>query len=182
MRVLLRPAFAALSLACMPVLMSAAPGAAYAQSNAAEQAPKQVALSDQQVQNLLAAKPDLDAILAKVPEDADIDAKTMAKLDAAAKKHGFANYAEYGDVDANIGLTLAGFDPQTKKYVGDAIVIKQQIAETQADKQMSPADKKEALAQLNDALKSVAPLQFPANVEIVAKYYDKLSEAPQQNQ
>jgi hypothetical protein len=182
MRFLLRPVFAALSLACMPVLMSAAPGAVYAQSTPAEQAPKQVALSDQQVQNLLAAKPDIDALLAKVPEDADIDAKTMAKLDAAAKKHGFASYAEYGDVDANIDLTLAGFDPQTKKYVGDEVVLKQQIAEIQADKQMSPTDKKEALAQLNDALKSTAPLQFPANVQIVAKYYDKLSEAPQQNQ
>jgi len=181
MRVLLRPLFAALSLACLPLLTAAAPGAAYAQS-AADEAPKQVALSDQQVQNLLAAKPEIDAILAKAPQDADIDAKTMAKLDAAAKKRGFANYAEYGDVDANIGLALAGFDPQTKKYVGDAIVLKQQIAEVQADKTMAPADKKEALAQLNDALKAVAPLQFPANVEIVAKYYDKLSEGQQQNQ
>ena len=181
MRVLLRPAFAALSIACLPVLTAVAPGAAYAQA-AADQAPKQMALTDQQIQNLLAAKPEVDAILAKAPQDADIDAKTMAKLDAAAKKHGFAGYADYGDIDANIGLALAGFDPQTKKYVGDAVVLKQQIAETQADKQMPPADKKEALAQLNDALKSVAPLQFPANVELVAKYYDKLSEGPPQNQ
>lgn len=180
MRALVRPAFLALSVACAPMTIAAAPGAAFAQSNPAEQAPKQMALTDKQIENLLAAKPDLDAILGKVPEDADIDAKTMAALDAASKKHGFANYAEYGDVDANVGLALAGFDPQTKKYVGDEVVLKQQIAEIQADKKMPAADKKEALGQLNDALKAVAPLQFPANAQVVAKYYDKLSEAPPQ--
>jgi hypothetical protein len=34
---------------------------------------------------------------------------------------------------------------------------------------------------LNDDLKSVTPLQFPANVDVVGKYYDKLSEAMSQN-
>lgn len=180
MRAFLRPAFVALSLACAPALIFAAAGAASAQSAANDQAPKQMALTDQQVQNLLAAKPDVDAILSKVPEDADIDAKTMAALDAAAKKHSFAGYAEYGDVDANVGMALSGFDPQTKQYVGDAVVLKQQIAEVTADKKMPAADKKQALAQLNDALKAAAPLQFPANAQVVAKYYDKLNEAPPQ--
>jgi len=77
---------------------------------------------------------------------------------------------------------LAGFDPQTKKYVGDEIVLKKEIAETQADKKMSPADKKEELTQLNEALKSVKPLQFPGNVAVVTKYYDKLAEAMPQGQ
>jgi hypothetical protein len=47
---------------------------------------------------------------------------------------------------------------------------------------MAPADKKEELAQLNEALKSIKPLQFPGNVPIVAKYYDKLAEAMPQGQ
>jgi hypothetical protein len=184
MRIILRHAFAALSIAGMSVLTLAAPGAAFAQqaAPAAQEAPNQIALSDKQIENVLAAKPDLDAVLAKIPEGADPDAKTVALLDATAKKHGFANFAEYDQVDSNIGLVLAGFDPQTKKYVGDEAVLKQQIAEVQADKKMPPADKKEALGQLNDALKAVAPLQFPANVQVVAKYYDKLAQQPGQNQ
>jgi hypothetical protein len=182
MRVILRPAFVALSIASMSVLTAAAPGAAFAQSAPAQEAPKQIALNEKQVENALAAKPDLDTALSKVPEGAEPDAKTMAQLDAVAKKHGFANFAEYDSVDSNIGLVLAGFDPQTKKYVGDEAVLKAQIAEIQADKKMPPAQKKEALGQLNDALKSVAPLQFPANVQIVAKYYDKLAEAPPEQQ
>jgi hypothetical protein len=192
MRAVIRPIFIALSFSSMAALTLAAPtGAAFAQNapaGAPEEAQKEIALTDKQIDNVLAAKPDIEAILAKLPQGNDQaqpappDPKIVAQLDAAAKKHGFANYAEYDDVDANIGLVMAGFDPQTKKYVGDEIVIKKEIAEAQADKKMAPADKKEELAQLNEALKSIKPLQFPGNVPIVAKYYDKLAEAMPQGQ
>ena len=43
---------------------------------------------------------------------------------------------------------------------------------------MPPRDKKEALADLNDALKSPAPqIENKGNIELVAKYYDKLADA-----
>jgi hypothetical protein len=191
MRAVIRPIVTVLSFSCLAALTLAAPtGAAFAQSapGAAEEAPKEMALTDKQVESVLSAKPDIEAILAKMPQGNDQaaptppDPKIVAQLDAAAKKHGFANYAEYDDIDSNIGLVLAGFDPQTKKYVGDEIVLKKEIAETQADKKMSPADKKEELTQLNEALKSVKPLQFPGNVAVVTKYYDKLAEAMPQGQ
>lgn len=183
MRAILRPVVTALSLACMPALMVAAPGAAFAQAAPAPQAPKQVALTDKQIEGVLAAKPDIEPILSKLPEGNDApDAKTLALLDGAAKKHGFANYAEYADVDDNISLVMGGIDPQTKKYVGDEVVIKKEIADVQADKKIAANDKKEALAQLNDSLKSIAPLQFPANIPLVVKYYDKLNDASPKNE
>ena len=89
----------------------------------------------------------------------------------AAKKNGFASYDDYNDVTDNIGLVIAGFDPATKKYVGNEAVIKAQIAQVQADKKMSAKDKKEALADLNDALTSPAPpIQNKGNIDLVAKY------------
>ena len=66
----------------------------------------------------------------------------------------------------------------TKKYVGTEAVIKAQIAQVQADKKMPAKDKKEALADLNDALKSPAPpIENKGNIDLVAKYYDKLADA-----
>jgi hypothetical protein len=182
MRAYFRPIVAALSLVLTPALMAAAPlGAALAQS--AEQAPKQMALTEKQIQGALAAKPDIDAILAKLPEGNDKpDPKVLAQLDAAVKKQGFANYAEYEDVDDNINLVMAGIDPDSKKYVGDEVVLKKEIADVTADKKMPANDKKEALGQLNDALKSVKPLQFQANIALVLKYYDKLAAASPTNQ
>ena len=101
-----------------------------------------------------------------------------AQLDAVAKKNGFAGYDEYNSVVDNISLVLGGFDPATKKYVGTEAVIKAQIAQVQADKKMPAKDKKEALADLNEALKSPPPaIENKGNIDLVAKYYDKLAEA-----
>jgi len=69
----------------------------------------------------------------------------------------FASYDEYNDVVDNISMVLAGFDPTTKKYVGTEAVIKAQIAQVQADKKINAKDKKEALADLNEAMKTPVP-------------------------
>ena len=78
----------------------------------------------------------------------------------------------------NISLVLGGFDPATKKYVGAEAVMKSQIAAVQADKKMPAKDKKEALAELNEALKSPPPaIENKGNIDLVGKYYDKLLAA-----
>lgn len=144
---------------------------------------KQTALSDKQVEGVLAAQKDLDAITDKLPQDAPAkpDPKITAQLDDVAKKNGFANYREYNDVVENIMLVLGGFDPKTKTYVGTEAVIKQQIAAVQADKKIPAKDKKVALDELNGALKQPQPaIENKGNIDIVAKYYDKLTAAMQE--
>lgn len=199
-----RPAIAALSIAGLAAL--SAGGDAYAQ--AAKQAPakqaapapaaaapaapvqdapalKQIALTEKQVESVLAAQKDLDAITEKLPQDAPAkpDPKVVAQLDDVAKKNGFASYGEYSDVIDNIMLVLGGFDPKTKQYVGAEAVIKQQIAAVQADKKMPAKDKKAALDDLNGALKSPPPaITNKGNIDIVTKYYDKLAAAMQDDE
>ena len=135
-----------------------------------------MALTEKQIEGVLAASKDMDAITAKMPENAKPDAKVMAQLDAVAKKNGFASFDEYSNVTDNISMVMAGIDPATKKYVGNEAVIKAQIAEVQADKKMSAKDKKEALDDLNDALKHPAPtIENKGNIDLVVKYYDKLA-------
>jgi len=196
MREFVRPFAATLSIACLaasmamlssgdvlaqakqapPKQMAPAPQAA---PPPAQEAPvKQMALTEKQIEGVLAAQKDMDAITEKLPENAKPDPKITAQLEAVAKKNGFAGYDEYNDVVENISLVLGGFDPATKKYVGSDAVIKAQIAQVQADKKMSPKDKKEALADLNEALKSPAPaIENKGNIDLVAKYYDKLADA-----
>lgn len=139
---------------------------------------KQIALTEKQIEAVLAAQKDVDAITDKIPDDAKPDPKVDAQLDAVAKKHGFASYDEYNNVVDNISIVLGGFDPATKKYVGAEAVIKAQIAQVQADKKMAAKDKKAVLADLNEALKSSPPaIENKGNIDLVAKYYDKLAEA-----
>ena len=118
----------------------------------------------------------MDAITEKIPENAKPDSKVDAQLEAVAKKNGFASYDDYNNVTDNIGMVLAGFDPATKKYVGNETVIKAQIAQVQADKKMSAKDKKDALADLSQALKAPEPpIENKGNIDLVGKYYDKLA-------
>ena len=140
---------------------------------------KQVALTDQQVDNFLAAKADMDAIAAKLSDQAadQPDAKVLASFDAAAKKHQLANYGEYVGIASSIGVVLAGVDPDTKTYVGPEAVIKKQIAEVQADKTLKPKDRKEALDELDGEIKGAVPVKVPGNIPVVIKHYDKLATA-----
>ena len=197
MREIVRPVAAALSVACLAVLMAVAfSSGAFAQAKQApKQAPakaakqqaapppqeapmKQIALTEKQIVGVLAAAKDIDAITAKIPDNAKPDPKVDAQLEDAAKKNGFASYAEYNDVTDNISMVLAGFDPATKQYVGAEAVLKAQIAAVQADKKMPAKDKKAALAEMNAALKTPAPaIENKGNIDLVAKYYDKLAEA-----
>ncbi len=193
MPALLRPALTAFGVAC---LMSAATlgllrrsvragqaatrtgSTGRARPSRARPALKQVALTDKQLDGVLAAQKDMDAITEKLPENTAPDAKVIAQLDGVAKKHGFASYDDYNNVVDNISLVLGGFDPATKKYVGNDAVLKSQIAQVEADKKMPAKDKKEALDELNEALKNPAPaIENKANIDLVGKYYDKLVAA-----
>jgi hypothetical protein len=180
MREFVRPAASVFGIACLAAaIVTASASGAWAQAAppAAQQpAIKQMALTEKQVEGVLAADKDMDAITAKLPQNTKPDPKVTAQLEAVAKKNGFASYDEYNDVVENIGLVLGGFDPATKKYAGSDAVIKAQIAQLQADKKMSPKDKKQALADLNEALKSPAPpIENKGNIDLVGKYYDKLA-------
>jgi hypothetical protein len=187
MREFIRPVAVALSAACLALSVAAmSNGGALAQAKqqpapaqpAQPPALKQMALTEKQVEGVLAAQKDMDAITAKLPEDAKPDPKVTAQLDAVAKKNGFASYDEYNDVIDNISLVLGGFDPATKKYVGSEAVLKAQIAQVEADKKMPAKDKKDALADLNEALKASAPaIENKGNIDLVGKYYDKLADA-----
>ncbi|MET4389770.1 hypothetical protein ABIB73_005544 [Bradyrhizobium sp. F1.4.3] len=194
MPALLRPALSALVVACLlsaaslassgPALAQAKQQASPAQAAPTQAAPaqtptlKQVALTDKQLDGVLAAQKDMDAITEKLPENTAPDQKVIAQLDGVAKKHGFASYDDYDNVVDNVSLVLGGFDPSTKKYVGTEAVLKTQIAQVQADKKMPAKDKKEAIDELNQALKTPAPaVENKGNIDLVGKYYDKLVAA-----
>ena len=192
MREIVRSVAVALSITCLAAPMAiVSSGSAMAQAKTApapaqaasppgapDMTVKQMAVSEKQVQGVIAAAKDMDAITDKLPENAKPDPKVTAQLEGVAKKNGFASYDEYNNVVDNISLVMAGFDPASKKYIGTDAVIKAQIAEVQADKKMSAKDKKEALADLNEALKTpAAPIANKGNIDLVTKYYDKLAAA-----
>ena len=191
MREFVRPLAATLPIVCIAgwiVFVSGGAGMAQTRPLAApvqasppaakSPALKQMALTDKQIEGVLAAQKEMDAITEKLPDDSRPDPKVTAQLDAIANKNGFASYDEYNDVIDNISLVLGGIDPATKKYVGPEAIIKAQIAQIQADNNMPANDKKQALADLDEALKAPSPpIENKRNIDVVVKYYDRLADA-----
>jgi len=190
MREFIRPVAVTFSIVCLAASLAVlSTDSAFAQAKGGQMAPaqgaapmgqppamKQIALTDKQVDGVIAAAKDMDALSEKMPDNGKPDPKLMAQFDATAKKYGFASYDEYNTVVDNIGLVMSGIDPASKKYVGSATVIKAQIAQVQADKKMSPKDKKQALDDLNQAAKAPEPtIENKGNIDLVVKNFDKLA-------
>jgi hypothetical protein len=189
MRDFVRPLAATLGIACLATGLAIlstgcalaqakqAPSMQMAQAQPAPPPLKQMALTDKQIDGVIAAQKDIDAITQKLPPNVAPSQKAIAQLDSVAKKNGFASYDDYNDVVDNISLVLSGFDPTTKKYVGFDAATKAQIAQVQANKQMSAKDKKDALTELNESLKSPPPpVANKGNIDLVGKNYDKLAD------
>ena len=157
MRQFFRSILTALSIACLAAsfgTLSLHP--ALAQIGSPQQF-KQIALTQKQIDDVLASQKEMDAITQKLRRNAPPSSKVIAKLDDVAKKHDFASFDEYNTVIGNISIVMDGIDPQTKKYIGSDAGLKQQVEEVKANKQMSAADKKKALADLDFALKCQGP-------------------------
>jgi hypothetical protein len=136
---------------------------------AGEPAAKQIQLTEKQVLGFIAAQKDMAPILEKIqgPSADQLPPQIKAELEAAAKKHGFKDFNDYDEVTANI----------TKVFTEPAIAIKEEIQEVTANKALPAEEKKQMLEELNEALKSAQPIQFPSNIELVKKHYDKIDAA-----
>ena len=145
----------------------------------AQDAMKQIQLTEKQVQGYVAAQKDMAAISEKMQGNSKPDAKMQSQMEAAIKKAGFANMDEYGTVADNIQLVMSGIDPETKNFSEPKVAIQKEIDEVKNDKTMSAEEKKQALAELNEALKAAEPVKFQGNVELVKKYYDQLDKGSQ---
>jgi len=178
MRRLIRPVLTALSIAWLAASFAvlSSDHALAQQAGGAQQQLKQVALTQKQIDGVVAAQKEMDPIVAKLQANTKPDPKVIAQLEAIAKKNGFASYDEFNNVMDNISLVFGGIDPASKKYVGSEAVIKAQIAQVTADKKMSAKDKKEALDDLNGALKQPEPaVENKGNIDLVVKNFDKLA-------
>jgi hypothetical protein len=146
--------------------------------NASAQAPAtQIQLIEKNVEGFIAAQKDMSALEEKI-QGAEFlnrdNAKYKGLREVVAKKYGFKDYAEYEAVASSISLIMTAIDPQTKEYTDPQVAIKKEIEDVRTDKTIPNREKKQLLAELNEALKSAPGVQFPTNIELVKKYYDKI--------
>jgi hypothetical protein len=161
-----------LTIAAMAVVFASFPTSAPARV-----AVTQIKLTEKHVEGFIAAQKDMSAIVEKMMQGAvfsnSANVRYEAELKAVTKKHGFKNFAEYEAVAANISLVMAAIDSQTKAFTDPPTAIKQELEDVTATKNIPNSEKKKLVRSLTLALKAARHIQFPTNIELVQKYYDK---------
>lgn len=141
----------------------------------AQGAVKQIPLTDKHIEGFINAQKDMAQVAEKMQGNSDKpDPKVQAELESISKKHGFASFQEYDDVAANISMVMAGIDPQSRDFTEPKVAIQKEIDEVKGDTTIPEKEKKQMLEELAEALKSAQPIQHPANIELVKKYWEKI--------
>jgi hypothetical protein len=142
-----------------------------------EQGFKQMRLTDKMIQNFISAQKEMEPISSKLEAAGDKpDPALQGQLEQIAKKNGFSSLDELGDVGSNISMVLSGLDPKTGQFTELPELIKKDMEELRRNKEMPQKEKNQALADMQEALKTAAPLQFKENVALVRKYQKQLDE------
>ena len=137
---------------------------------------QQIELTDDEVSRYVGSLDDMQKAMGDVAADAaEPDAKTIAKLEDVARKHGFRSFDEYNNVAGNISLVVDGIDPDTKTYVGQDKLILKAIDDVKADTKLTPADKETAAKDLEAQAKAILPLKYQTNIDLVVKHYDQIN-------
>jgi hypothetical protein len=158
-----------LTIAAVAVVLANSPTSAPAQV-----AVTQIRLTENHVERFIAAKKDMSAVVEKMMQGDSANAKYEAELKAVTKKHGFKNFAEYEAVAASISLVMAAIDPQTKVFTDPHTALKKELEDVSAETNISSSQKTKLLRSLNLALRAARAIQFPTNIELVQKYYNKI--------
>jgi len=142
---------------------------------------EEVELTPKQIDGFIATQTEVASITSTLKGDAQPTQQMMTRMEAAAKKNGFKDFDEFGDVGATIGLIFGGIDPQSKKYDPEAM-IKQEIAAVTADQKIPAAEKQKILQDLQQAANTSPKLKYPGNADLVIRNYDRLKPVmePQQ--
>jgi hypothetical protein len=178
MRQILRPFTVAILFGAAAVMLLAPVSTAAAQS-AVQPVVKQIALTEKLVQNFIDAQKEMSAVLGKIQGATaeQLPPELQAELEAVARRHGFRGFDEYDAVVDNISLVMAGIDPSTKMFTEPSVSIKKEIAAVTADRAIPEEEKKQLLEELQESLRIVQPIEFPGNIDLVRKYYDKIDQA-----
>lgn len=139
--------------------------------SAAAQDFKQVELTDQKVTAFIAAQKDFAPLAGKMVEGGESpDAALTKELEEIAKKHGFASFAEFEEVGANITVVLDGLDRTTGTFTDPIEKMKKELEDIKADDSIPAEDKKLAIDDLTQEIAASKPLEHKGNIEVVKKY------------
>lgn len=138
----------------------------------------QIKLTEDHIAKFISAQKDIRALVPRLQSAADKPDDTLkADLDAVAVKHGFKDFTDLDVVAANITLILSGFEPESDKFIEPVKALEDELKAVQADDSIPASEKKQLVADINEALKETKPVQFTENIELVRKNREAIEKS-----
>jgi hypothetical protein len=123
------------------------------------------------VTSFIAAQKDFAPLASKLVEGGESpDAALTKELEDIAKKHGFASFAEFEDVGANITVVLDGLDRASGTFTDPIEKMKKELEDIKADDSIPAEDKKLAVDDLTQEIAASQPLKHAGNIDVVKKH------------
>jgi hypothetical protein len=139
--------------------------------------------TEKTIEGFISAQKQLAPLASKLEASGGkVDSETQKEVDRIAKSSGFATIDELGEVTDNISLVLAGLDQQTGQFTEPPDLIRREMEKVKGSTELSEEDKAKTLTAMQEALKSVPPVQFKENVVLVKQYQKELDEVLRQEQ
>ena len=198
MREYVRPVATALGIACLaasmaivsatgalaqakqapPKQMAPAPAKQAAPAQEQEAPLKQIALTEKQIQGVLSAAKEMDPITEKLPDDGKPDPKIIAQLEGVAKKNGFASYDEYNSrrrEHQHGARRLRSRRPRNMSAPQPS--SRRRSPRSRRTRKCRPRTRRKCSPTSTTPEVPGAAIEHKGNIDLVAKYYDKLAEA-----
>lgn len=145
-----------------------------------ETGPKQIELTEQSIQAVIAAQTDLKAFVESMKDPgADLTPDDEKKLEEIAVKHGFETYDTLENATATVSIILAGVDKDTAEFTEPVDVLKQELADIKADPDLKEEERNILIEELEQAIAADPKIEHPGNIELVQKYHNELEAALQ---
>ncbi|MEO1206102.1 MAG: hypothetical protein AAFV45_07195 [Pseudomonadota bacterium] len=137
--------------------------------------PKQVPLTEQSIQNVIAAQADLE-VFAKTLQSPgeELTTEQEAEVNEIAVKHGFATFNDLEDATTTISMVLASIDPETGEFSEPRKVLEEELEAIKADKDLVDEDRAIMIAEIEATIATDPKVDHPENIALVQKFKDQL--------
>lgn len=148
---------------------------AMAQDNSEALQLKQIALTEAQVKGYLKIGPKLNGMFDRIDQaGGQPDEKLSADLEALAKEGGFKTFNELETVVSNVTFVMSGINEEDGSFTEPAEMLKQELAETEADASIKAEEKKQLVASIKASIKETPKLKYPGNITVVKTHFKAL--------
>ena len=152
-------------------------GAASAETKAELLELQQIELSKAHINGYLKIGPKLVKMFDRIDKsNGEPDKQLLTDLEALAKEGGFSSFDELETVVSNITFVMSGINDEDGTFKEPVEVLKEELAETEADQGMKGDEKKQLIASIKESITHTPTLKYRGNVALVQKHFKELAK------